>query len=525
MKRYLLLSLFLIVGIFEIKSQNTYQPEDYLKMFAKIDTLLQNYEKYSRLKEIGSEVIDDASIDKFKSLFIEGATIEDELIPQYFDGSKTFETALNFKKRSLQEYLEMTKNQFPGGLSVSILGANISLNQIDKGYVYVVLKKKSAGEWIDGGNVRMESICNVELMIEISKDFSEAKIRETSILTDESPLKFEKQIPNFKIYGDDDRDFIANNKDNCEDLPSFASKDGCPTRDEEFVLVEQYDYTFDPRFNFDLSFFGGIVKPQFSFTDSLIRNYANSDIFSNTNKSIAPQITMSSFGAEISASYFFDRRRKIGFGAGVQYQLIQGEIKTADFKISYNGVDKFGFSNIRTISADGLNEKFTASMISIPLLLKYRNKISKKFKYEIAVGAILGLSMTGTSDVSNNFIDYKRKYRINKDNNVIFSNDESLFVLDFDESLKQRPTEAKSSFNFTGGLGWMAKPSVYYTLSNKLSLNLGFLLMFSNIKNDTDVNKYQITDQVGTYNTIINGIPKFSNQNYFLNLGLRYSIK
>lgn len=509
----------------KLNAQNQLSADEYIKVFSKLDSLLIDYEKYAKLKEIGAEIIDDQSVNRFKSLFVEGATIEDELTPQFFDGSRTFESALNFKKRTLQEYIEITRNQFPEGLSISIMGTNISLNQLDKGFIYVVLKKKSGGVWKEGGNVRMESICNVELMIEVSKDFSTLKIRESTILTDESPLKFEKQIPNFKIYGDDDRDFIANNKDNCEDLPSFASKDGCPTREEEIILVEQYDYTFDPRFNFDLSFFGGLVKPSFNFTDSLLRNYANSNDFIGTNKSFTPQITMTSFGAELSASYFFDRKRKIGFGVGFQYQLINGEIKTDNFKVSYNGKDKFDFSNIRTVEAQSFNEKFTANSLNIPLLLKYRNKISKKFKYEIAAGANISLSLMGTSDVSNNFIDYKRKYRINKDNNVVYSLDESLNELDIDEAQNQRPDEKNSDFKFSGGLGWIVKPSLYYTLSSKLSLNLGFLLMITNYNNKLNADRYQITDKVGEYNSILNGIPKFTNQNYFLNLGLRYSIK
>lgn len=526
MKKILFLLAITLTLVNQGWSQN-YKPEDYIRIFGKLDTLLLNYEKYSRLKEIGADVIEDAAVDKFKSLFTEDATIEDELLPQYFDfnGQATFENAWNFKKRTLQEYIDITRNQFPGGLFVNITGTNISLNQIDKGYVYVVLKKKSAGEWSAGGGLRIESTVNVELYIEIQRNGMDVKIKESSIKTDESSPKFEKQIPNFKVYGDDDRDFRANKFDNCEDMPSFASKDGCPTPVEEEYLRTYLDYTFDPRLNFDLSFFGGIVKPKFDFTDSLIQNYRNSQVFSASNKSIDPTVSMSAYGAELSASYFFDRRRKIGFGLGIQYQLIKGEIKADSFQVSYTSplerFDNYDFTTIRTVSSASFTENFSASMISIPLVFKYRNKISKKFKYEISAGAIWNLSFSGTSTVSDNFIDYTSSIVNPKDINQICPAGESS---NFDVGLKQRPTEGKSDFTFTGGLGWMVKPSIYYTLSHRLSLNLGMLFMFNSINNSAEADKYKVTDHVGEYTTMMNGIPKISNQNYFLNLGLRFSI-
>lgn len=559
------LFIFLISSFFSlVKGQSTVDPKYYPGIFSKVDSIISKYVEYSSFDSEGadeSRVINESIIENFKSLFSDNAKVEDELATQFVDGGTTLLNYLNVKERTIDEYIDVRKKNFYSDISVEILSSDVTYTYLSNGEVNIMLEKRSKARY-KNSPIKVISQAKLMLTLKFSYDYKELKISGIRILdkveTDKikGSRKLVSQIPGYKHDFDRDMDFIADKTDQDKDYPGLASGSGKPTRGEEQDLSRKLGIVFESKIVFDIAGLGGITSSSVEANNSMLNNYASSSDFANSNKAIiAPSITATTFGGRANVSYYVDRKSHFGFETGFQFLKLSGTITNDNLNFSYKSSDTTGEFR-RTINTIELEEKISGTSLSIPFLVKYKNKISSKLQFEVAAGVNLNLAFSGTTNVSNVRIDYEGYYFDNtpgdKITNSIYTaqnvNNGGLFLTrDFyknkkldpvqyindiadksglDVGLNKTPIPSRTinSYSFKQSIALVFRPQVMYKIDNNIYLTLGASFTINNFQNKQDLNKYLIADKVGNYNTLMNGFSNLKMNFTLLNLGLRYTI-
>ena len=562
-----ILSLFilLISSLFNnVISQSTVDPKYYPGIFSKVDSMINKYIEYSSFDSEGadeSRVINESIIENFKSLFSDNAKIEDELATQFADGGTTLLNYLNIKERTVDEYIDVRKKNFYNDISVEVVSSDVTYTYLSNGEVNVMIEKRSKARY-KNSPIKIISQAKLMLTLKFSYDFKDLKISGIRILdkveTDKvkGAKKLVSQIPGYKHDFDRDMDFIADKVDQDKDYPGLASGSGKPTRAEEQDLSRKLGIVFESKIVFDIAGLGGITTNSIEENTTMINNYSASSDFLTTNKAtIAPTLKTTALGVRANVSYYVDRKSHFGFESGFQFLSLSGKVSNDNLNFSYKSTDTAGDFR-RTINTINLNEKVNGTALSIPILIKYKNKISTKLQFEVAAGINYNLSFSGNTDLADVRIDYEGYYFDNtpSDNiiNSIYSSQNAskggLFMTrDFYRNKKTDPVQyindiaqksgldvgldkptneerSNTSFAFKQSIAIVFRPQLMYKIDNNIYLTLGASLTINNFQNKQDLNKYFLADKVGSYNTLMNGFGNLKMNFTLLNLGLRYTI-
>jgi len=562
-----ILSLFIVLisSLFSnLNSQSTVDPKNYPGIFAKVDSMISKYVEYSSFDSEGTDenrVINESIIENFRSMFSDNAKIEDELATQFVDGGTTLLNYLNIKERTVDEYIDVRKKNFYSDISVEVISSDVTYTYLSNGEVNVMIEKRSKARY-KNSPIKIISQAKLMLTLKFSYDFKDLKISGIRILdkveTDKvkGSRKLVSQIPGYKHDFDRDMDFIADKVDQDRDYPGLASGSGKPTRAEEQDLSRKLGIVFESKIVFDIAGLGGFTSNSIEENSTMINNYSSSSDFVSTNRAnIAPTLKSTAIGVRANVSYYVDRKSHFGFESGFQYLKLTGNITNENLNFSYKSSDTTGDFR-RTINTINLDEKISGTALSIPILVKYKNKISSKLQFEVAAGINYNLSFSGTTDLADVRIDYEGYYFDNtpgdKITNSIYSSqnvskgglsmtrdfyrnkktDPVQYINDvaeksgLDVGLNKAPTEERSnnSFAFKQSIAIVFRPQVMYRIDNNIYLTLGASLTINNFQNKQDLNKYFIADKVGSYNTLMNGFSNLKMNFALINLGLRYTI-
>src|SRR5690606_30479833 len=112
------------------------------------------------------------------------------------------------------------------------------------------------------------------------------------------------------------------------------------------------------------------------------------------------------FGADLQLGYFFGENAHWGIATGIMYQTHEAALSMDRLRLQYQSTDFKGdvFRQVLTAGRP-FSESLRSSIVSIPLLLKYRTDLGKRLGLSIDAGAVYNVSMKvkSTSHASFNY--------------------------------------------------------------------------------------------------------------------------
>lgn len=308
------------------------------------------------------------------------------------------------------------------------------------------------------------------------------------------------------------------------------------------------------KWSFDLGYLGSV-----NFFQKLTYNNPTGNYDNPINANIkSPKFNSGSMtGIEVTGGYFFGLKKMFGVGSGVIFLQQTGKITQDSIHIEYQSQDFQGKTFRQIISSNGqIQESINLSNLNIPLLFKFRKKISGFIGFSADLGFLFNPNLKSFS-VKNNYsttasFDYEAIYQYLRDANGNYiavydnspipssSNDwfitrkqyqdsnpinmnsqfDSLYKQGYYVGLKMKPKNPSGnnpSSKFSGGI--IFRPQVNLYLHRSISVNLGGYYLYQQSNNSAN-NNYRITDKVGSYSSMLNGVTKTTTQSYGFNLGI-----
>jgi outer membrane protein OmpA-like peptidoglycan-associated protein len=273
-------------------------------------------------------------------------------------------------------------------------------------------------------------------------------------------------------------------------------------------------------------------------------------------------------GVNAQLIYFFGKNKNVakkfksrqwGIGVGVNYNWYTGGNYTLnDFIVHYKSIDnapsKDTFRQIIRDANNTLNETYSITNINIPLVLKYKTQFRKSpFGFAVDAGPVFGLNTVHKYSVDENLIYeaiYKREngafvYNNATSNIGLIGNGNTSYTIAHWEENRTSDADINAFFSdrFNSGynisnntnivksgsngvyktipnIGFTIAPSLTYQVTHYVQFMVGAFYtyqVFNNKPSDT----YLLTDKVGDYNSLANGIKSNIIMNYGGQVGLR----
>jgi len=304
------------------------------------------------------------------------------------------------------------------------------------------------------------------------------------------------------------------------------------------------------RWVVDINLLGGVLTQDLTLANTS-PNYTNG-IAGNNTGTLKFSNGMS-YGADAQLGYFFGKRGHFGLGTGLMYLYQTGDLTLEGFRVQYQSADAGGnvFRQIITAN-DKITEKITTTNVSIPLLLKYKNRFSRRFGFTADAGILYNVQLSHEYETNASF-DYEAIYQFTNpdnglptvyDNGVNPSTSDYLITRDhylhahpggdvnayfntqqgmgYNVGLGVKPGLKKGSVTYLeGSVGFLFQPSLNYFLSDWCALNIGGYFLYQPFNNNVPAG-YRLTDKVGGYSSALNSVSSGSSQSYGGNLGIRF---
>lgn len=316
------------------------------------------------------------------------------------------------------------------------------------------------------------------------------------------------------------------------------------------VKRKQYDALL-PAWCLDINLKGGLLMQDLSQVD-MKGNYTNA--LAATNIGTVKFDNGMAYGFDAQVGYFFGKNRHWGVGVGFMYMAQSGDMTLDKFHVEYKSVDDTGGIFRQHITANGsIKEKLTMTNISIPLVLKYKNQFGKHWGFAMDAGILYNMQLKNsyTTDASFDYegiVSYQKTesgklvtyydshplnnldavdWVITKDyytsknpNGNIADSFNKYRAQGFNVGLGQKPTNNSGETSYkTGSIGLLLKPSVSYLVSPHVALDFGLYYTYQTFK--SDVSNYRLTDKVGSYSSLTNGMSSVTSSSLGLNIGAR----
>gem|GEM_PF-3750275 len=246
----------------------------------------------------------------------------------------------------------------------------------------------------------------------------------------------------------------------------------------------------------------------------------------------------------------------ISVSMGVYYSSQFEVLTQSPFQIEFTNNllnTKMGASSVSQFitSHSNVTENVRTISYSVPLLLKFKHRIARRMEIGVDGGLLLNIGSTRTY-VANAAFDYEAIYNyINPKPNAAGG---ALYLLDsatgsytfrnpstyfdslnmkghgFNVGLNKKPNNlsgAPQGYDMAGSLGYMFRIQGIYHIKPAISFLFGCTLSKQKMGRQQDLNttKYYITNLVGEYNPLSNGIGNAGNIETGVNIGLRFMIR
>lgn len=264
-----------------------------------------------------------------------------------------------------------------------------------------------------------------------------------------------------------------------------------------------------------------------------------------------------SYGIDLQLAYYIGSGANFGIGAGAMYLRQAGNIVYDNFHVEYKAVDGNGDTYRQMLSsAWRIKEKVFVDNINIPVVLKYRGNISGRSGIAIDAGVLYNIKMTYNYN-SNAAFNYEAAYKF-----ILASNGAPAFVYDngpepdpndwllteqaYNESrtdgdaaryfaslrekgynvgLREVPEgrNGKSDYQ-TASIGFIVQPAYTYRLGMHSHLRIGAYFIMQSFDNTDNNAGFKLSDKVGAYNPLVNGVSETNNMSYGATLGVTFGL-
>ena len=306
-----------------------------------------------------------------------------------------------------------------------------------------------------------------------------------------------------------------------------------------------------PRWVIDINLLGGGASQTYT-TNNSAANYLNSV---NTNTGDLKFRDGWSYGADAQVGFFFGKKRHFGIGTGFMFMEEQGNAVLQNYHVEYQATDGSGNTFRQLVTGNNVKEAITSTNMNIPIVLKYKNRFSKRWGFAADAGAVINLQMKNDY-VTHAAFDYEAIYRLKHNDNgtttSVYDNSPTPLVDDWfitkAEFLKNNANgnlqdyfNAKRELGYNVGegiapnggtgkgsvsymqasVGLLLRPSFNYFLSDNAALSFGLYYMFQPFKNDAQTG-YKLMDGSSNYSSVLNSVTATNNHTYGLNVGARF---
>jgi OmpA family/Outer membrane protein beta-barrel domain len=315
---------------------------------------------------------------------------------------------------------------------------------------------------------------------------------------------------------------------------------------QKVVKGSIYDDDMFPSWFVDVNLKGGVFQQDFT-TINLTGNFP---MVLNDTVSLPKFKNGISYGFDAKVGYFFDTKKHLGIGVGFMYHVQQSEYSLDKYTLQYRSVDFKGDTFRQKVSlVNPLSEKVKTSNFSIPLVFILKKQMTPRLGFSLEVGPLLSLQLSNTYSTNATFnyeaiYKYKKvgtKYvavfdsaaspsngdllytaaQINKSTNDAQSYFDVLRSQGYNVGLQKAPSSTSGSVNYEANIGFIIQPSIMYRLSDNFLINAGLYVMSQSFDNLPNSGNFKLTDQVGSYSTVLNSLNSVANLCYGLNLGIR----
>lgn len=310
------------------------------------------------------------------------------------------------------------------------------------------------------------------------------------------------------------------------------------------------------RWVFDLNLLGGGLTRTMNVANTY-GNYTNGIAGNNTGTLNFKNGV--AFGADAQIGYFFGNKGHFGLGLGLSYLQEQGDLTLDNFHVQYQSTASNGdvFRQVITAnmpnSTNTITEKITATNVSIPLLLKYKVRFSRRFGFTADAGILYNMEMrndyttdanfnyeaiyqfagaggngrptvydNGVTPSTNDYLITKANYTSHNPEGNVNSYFQSQQAKGYNVGLGVMPNNNSGTVSYlSGSVGFLFRPCLNYFLSDWCALNIGGYLLYQPFNNNVPSN-YKLTDNVGGYTSSANSVTSGSDLSYGGNLGIRF---
>lgn len=305
-----------------------------------------------------------------------------------------------------------------------------------------------------------------------------------------------------------------------------------------------------PRWVIDINAMGGMLNQDITTTNPVLsyNNALNSSGISGLKFDNGM-----SYGGNAQIGFFFDKKSHFGIGTGLMYLMQTGDVTMDKYKVEFQSTDNKGdvFRQIIT-SSNPIKEQLKMTNISIPLLLKFKYRFTKRSGITADVGMVFNASMKNEYTTDARF-NYEAIYKhVNTSNGIVTVYDNSAtpsntsLLITADQYLKTHPggdaaayltsqrinndynvgwdveaSKKTGSVNYTqSSVGFLFQPSYSLYLSDKVALNIGGYYMYQLFTHAPT--GAHLTDKLGDYNSALSNATTTKASSYGGNLGVRF---
>jgi outer membrane protein OmpA-like peptidoglycan-associated protein len=299
----------------------------------------------------------------------------------------------------------------------------------------------------------------------------------------------------------------------------------------------------------DVNLMAGALSQNAS-VKSMGANYSN-PVTANSNISKLKFNGGASYGFDAQVGYFFGHKKHFGVGAGLLYMYQQANATIDKFHIEYQSTDVFGNVFRQELTANHqIKEKYNISNFNIPLVFKYKTRISKNVGFTADAGLLINLVEQNNYKTNASF-DYEAVYQyVGNEGGIttVYDNSPtpapndllltkgqyltthtSANIQDYFNSLKAqgynvglavKPNHNTGTVSMSGSVGLLLRPAISVYLSDMIALNFGAYYIYQEFDHKANSN-YVITDKAGQYNSVLNSVKSVSNNSYGVSAGVR----